>query len=206
MVNSTSQHIIVNAEKLFKQFGFKHVTMDIIAAECGISKKTLYENFDNKEKLVVETMTFLLKHNEESSNLIIENSKNAIEQMIGILHLMEKMNRGMNPVCILEMQKYFRQAYHVFEEYKENKVCCWIKENLKLGVEQELYRDDFDIDLMTRFRLESSFILFKTNLITNTNIDFVKANTQIFSNFMYGIATIKGHKLISKFLKNDEQN
>ena len=205
-MNAVTITIVENAERLFKQYGFKHVTMDIIASECGISKKTLYENFENKEKLVVETVGFLVKKNEHDSNHIIENSKNAIEQMIGILHLMEKMNRGMNPVCILEMQKYFRQAYHVFEEYKENKVCCWIKENLKLGVEQELYRDDFDIDLMTRFRLESSFILFKTNLISNTNIDFVKANTQIFSNFMYGIATIKGHKLISKFLKNDEQN
>ncbi len=205
-MNSTAQHIIINAEKLFKQFGFKHVTMDTIAAECGISKKTLYENFENKENLVTETMTFLLQRNEESSNQIIQNSKNAIEQMIGILHLMEKMNSGMNPVCIIELQKYFRSAHQVMEEYKNNKVRNWIKDNLILGVEQELYRNDFDIDLMTRFRLESSFLLFKTNLIATTNIDFAKANTQIFSNFMYGIATIKGHKLISKFLKNDEQH
>lgn len=180
--------------------------MDIIASECGISKKTLYENFENKEKLVAETMSFLLKHNEESSSQIIKNSKNAIEQMIGILHLMEKMNSGMNPVCIIELQKYFKSAHQVMEEYKHNKVRNWIKNNLILGVEQELYRNDFDIDFMTQFRLESSFLLFKTNLISNTKIDFAKANTQIFSNFMYGIATIKGHKLISKFLKNDEQN
>ncbi len=205
-MNSTAQHIIINAEKLFKQFGFKHVTMDTIASECGISKKTLYENFDNKETLVVETVSFLLKKNEDDSNQIIQSSKNAIEQMIGILHLMEKMNRGMNPVCIMEMQKYFRSAHLVMEEYKENKVLFWIKENLKLGISQELYRNDFDIDLMTRFRLESSFLLFKINLIATTNIEFAKANTQIFSNFMYGIATIKGHKLISKFLKNDEQH
>ncbi|GBL36208.1 hypothetical protein EMGBS15_18030 [Filimonas sp.] len=174
--------------------------MDDIARKIGVSKKTLYELFKDKDELVLECIKYMLSDNQYQTEQIFSNSKNAIDQIVNILVIMEKMVRGMNPVCYLDLQRYYPSAAKYLNEHKESFMFQCISDNLKQGIEEGLYREDIDIDIMARFRMESALIVFQHDLFPQETYDIVKVNTQIFAHYMYGIASCKGHKLIDTYL------
>lgn len=194
------QDIIISAYNQFKQFGFKSVTMDDIARHTGVSKKTLYTLFEDKDELVLESVKYMLDTNQCETEDAFKNSKNAIEQIISILVIMEKMVRGMNLVCYVDLQRHYSEAYKYLQKHKESYLFQCISDNLRQGIAEGLYRDDIDIEIISRFRMESALIVFQNNVFPQEKYDIVKVNTQIFANYMYGVATLKGHKLISTYL------
>jgi len=181
--------------------GFKSVTMDHIARVAGISKKTLYELFEDKDELVLESVKFMLNDNQCQTEDAFKVSKNAVDQIISILMIMEKMVRGMNIVCYMDMQRYYPAAYRFLQQHKETYLFQCITDNLKQGIAEGFYRDDIDVNIIARFRMESAMMVFQSNVFPQENYDTLKVNTQIFAHYMYGLATNKGHKLITTNLK-----
>lgn len=194
------KEIIIAAFDQFRQYGFKSVTMDDLAKNIGISKKTLYELFKDKDELVLESLIYMLHDNQTKTEEAFKKSNNAIEQIIKILQLMENMLRGMNMVCYMDMQKYYPAAYKHLSKHKQDFLYHCISENLKQGIKEGLYRDDIDIEIMTRFRMESAMVVFQNNIFPQDKYDIIKVNNQIFANYIYGIASIKGHKLITQHI------
>ena len=189
------------AYRQFKQMGFKSVTMDDLSRSLGVSKKTLYELFRDKDELVLESVRFMLTENQTQTEAAFAQSKNAVEQIINILVLMERMVRGMNPVCYVDLQRYHPSAYQYLNQHKESFMYTCISSNLKQGIQEGLYREDLDIEVIARFRMESSLLVFQHNLFPQENYDIVHVNNQIFAHYMYGIASARGHKLITTYLK-----
>ncbi len=174
--------------------------MDDLARTIGVSKKTLYELFTDKDELVFESVKHMLLDNQAETEAAFAASTNAVEQIMKILQQMECLMRGMNMVCYMEMQKFYPSAYKYLQQHKQDFLYRCISENLKQGIREGLFRDDIDIEIITRFRMESALIVFQNNIFPQDKYDIVKVNLQIFSNYMYGIASIKGHQLISQYL------
>lgn len=195
------QDIIADAYNQFRLYGFKSVTMDDLARTIGISKKTLYELFKDKDELVLEAVKYMLNTNQCDTEEIFKNSNNAIEQIFGILGLMEKMVRGLNLICYMDMQRYYPASYKYLEEHKKNYLYKCIISNLQQGISEGYYREEIDLEIITRFRMESALLVFQNNLFPQDKYDIVKVNNEIFTNFIYGIVSIKGYKLISKYLQ-----
>jgi AcrR family transcriptional regulator len=195
------QEIIIAAFKQFKLLGFKSVTMDDIARKIGISKKTLYELFKDKDELVLECIKYMLNDNQVQTEKALKNSINAIDQAINILMIMEKMIRGMNPVCYLDLQRFYPSAAKYLNDHKDSFMFQCISDNLKQGIQEGFYREDIDIEIISRFRMESALIVFQHDLFPQETYDIVKVNTQIFAHYIYGIASSKGHKMIESYLK-----
>ncbi len=195
------QEIIIAAFKQFKLLGFKSVTMDDIARKIGISKKTLYELFKDKDELVLECIKYMLNDNQVQTEKALKNSINAIDQAINILMIMEKMIRGMNPVCYLDLQRFYPSAAKYLNDHKDSFMFQCISDNLKQGIQEGFYREDIDIEIISRFRMESALIVFQHDLFPQEIYDIVKVNTQIFAHYIYGIASSKGHKMIESYLK-----
>jgi len=195
------QEIITAAFKQFKLLGFKSVTMDDIARKIGISKKTLYELFKDKDELVLECIKYMLNDNQAQTEKALKNSINAIDQAINILMIMEKMIRGMNPVCYLDLQRFYPSAAKYLNDHKDSFMFQCISDNLKQGIQEGFYREDIDIEIISRFRMESALIVFQHDLFPQETYDIVKVNTQIFAHYIYGIASSKGHKMIESYLK-----
>lgn len=195
------QEIIIAAFKQFKLLGFKSVTMDDIVRKIGISKKTLYELFKDKDELVLECIKYMLNDNQAQTEKALKSSINAIDQAINILMIMEKMIRGMNPVCYLDLQRFYPSAAKYLNDHKESFMFQCISDNLKQGIEEGFYREDIDIEIISRFRMESALIVFQHDLFPQESYDIVKVNTQIFAHYIYGIASSKGHKMIESYLK-----
>jgi AcrR family transcriptional regulator len=195
------QEIIIAAFKQFKLLGFKSVTMDDIVRKIGISKKTLYELFKDKDELVLECIKFMLNDNQAQTEKALKNSINAIDQAINILIIMEKMIRGMNPVCYLDLQRFYPSAAKYLNDHKDSFMFQCISDNLNQGIQEGFYREDIDIEIISRFRMESALIVFQHDLFPQETYDIVKVNTQIFAHYIYGIASSKGHKMIESYLK-----
>lgn len=72
---------------------------------------------------------------------------------------------------------------------------------MQQGISEGYYREEIDLEIITRFRMESALLVFQNNLFPQDKYDIVKVNNEIFTNFIYGIVSIKGYKLISKYLQ-----
>lgn len=191
--------ILGAAIELFRQYGFKAITMDDVARRAGISKKTLYQHFANKNEVVNETVTWYKCKISEQCCAIMQDAENAIEAMVRIMGMFDNINRQMNPLAMFEMERYFPEAYKQFKDKLVEGDVQNIKSNMELGIEQGLYRADIDPDFMARYRMELSLMMYHPNLLINDKYDLQRVTRETSEHFLYGIMTPKGEKLYQKY-------
>ena len=191
---------ILNASiELFRQYGFKTITMDDIARGAGISKKTLYQVFSNKNEVVRETVVWYKGMISDHCCEAMEESANAIEAMVRIMGLFDQINRKTNPISMLELERFFPETFREFRESMLEKDVERVKENMERGIEEGLYRPEIDAEFMARYRMELSLIMYHSNLLVNDRLDLQFVGHEISEHFLYGIMTAKGEKLYQKY-------
>ncbi len=194
------EQILNIATAEFLHYGFKSVTVDDIARKCGISKKTLYERFKNKDELVTECVKYYNEAHWIDLEKNTAQSKNAVEELVGVFVHLGNMFKNMNPICLIDLQRYYKDAFQYMENFKQTKLIACIKDNLLRGIGEGLFRDEIDIETVAHFRLESVFMIMHTNILKKSSLGLVHVNKEIFELYMYGIASLKGHKLITNYL------
>lgn len=191
--------ILTSAVELFRQYGMKAITMDDIARRAGISKKTLYQHFANKNEVVNESVQWYKDQVCEMCTMQMADSENAIEAMVKMLAFMDNMNKEMNPMLLFELQRYFPEAFKTFREQLELRDVGMLRDNIQRGIEEGLFRPEINADLMARYRLESSLMILQPNLLVNNRNELISVALEIGEHFMYGIMTQKGVKLYHKY-------
>lgn len=143
--------IISRAKEMYMHFGVKSVTMEDIAHDLGMSKKTLYQYFSDKDELVKKAMQFHLNFEHEMVESIQSKNQNAIDTMLDLAdHLAENL-RSLNPSCIYDLQKYFPECWTMFKKHKQNFIYNLISDNIRQGVEEGYYNEDLNVDIIARF-------------------------------------------------------
>jgi AcrR family transcriptional regulator len=191
--------ILTTAIELFKNYGFKSITMDDIARSAGISKKTLYIHFANKDEVVKEAVGFYKSNMHCSCVSMLESSENAIEAMVRILAFFDNVFKQMNPMAMHELQRYYPIAYASFRNDIIQTDVALIKENILQGMREGIYRPSLNADLLAKFRLESSMMVLHPNLMVNDREDLLSVALEIGEFFMYGIMTPKGEELYLQY-------
>lgn len=198
--------ILNTALELFFRFGIKRVTMDDIAKELGMSKKTIYQFYSEKDDLVNKLSEVQTKYHEKQFTDIAIEAKDPIHEIILITQVMRKMMQNVNPIFFMDLQKYYPQAYKTFQSFKEQCAYQNIIDNIKKGIEIGVYRSDIDIEFVARYRLVQMDMLMFGNYFSFEKISFTQANELILDMFVRSISTLKGHKLINKYNKiKDEE-
>lgn len=192
-------NIIGKAKELFMTYGFKSVTVDDIAKASGISKKTLYENFTDKDDIVNKTLETIDCEMTNDEIAIVKQSANAIEEVIRLMGLFEQKFKSMNPNCIPDLQKYYPAC---FLQWEENRVEMEgrIKRNLKRGIKEGYYRKNINIDILAFVRVEEVMFVMM-NQGAAKRFSFYELHFQMMESFLYGISTLKGHELIEQQLQ-----
>ena len=193
------ERILVKANELFNRYGIRSVSMDDIAAQLGMSKKTLYQYYTDKDELVHAVFDVALTTNRNNCLDCTKKGDNAIHEIFLSFDIMEEMLKTMNPSLLFDMQKYHPSAYKKFEEFKGSFLYKIIKANLERGVKEELYRDDIDTDTLTRYRLYSVLLSFNPEVFPTIKTNPAYIEQQLIECFVYGLATPKGYKLIEKY-------
>ena len=194
------ERIQQKARELFMRYGFRSVTMDEIAGQTGISKKTLYQFFEDKDALVEAVMRSELDYMQTQCTKQMKEAENAIEEIFLDMDAMEVVMDAMNPQIVFDLEKFYPKTFEKFKKHKNNFLLDIIKKNLERGIEEEVYRNDFDVDIIARFRLESAFLIFNPELFPHIKYSLNKVSTEIYYHYLHGIATPKGKKLIDKYI------
>ncbi len=198
--------ILTASTELFTQYGFKTITMDDIARTAGISKKTLYLHFANKEEIVNETMVWHKKTMGESCAMLTQTAENAVELMVKMMAFFDSMHKTINPMALFELRRFYPEAYKIFRDMLEDTDVTMLRDNILQGIKEGLYRPEIDADLMARYKLETSLLVFQPNLMVNDRNSLISVSMEIGEHFMYGLVTPKGEQLYkeykSKYLKH----
>lgn len=195
------ERIQLKAEELFKRFGIRSVTMDEISNQLGISKKTLYQSYTDKEEIVQAVFTRIMDENKQSCLRDREKSENAIHEVFLAFDSVLEMFSELNPAILFDLHKYHPNVYVGFNAYKYEFLYNVIRENLQRGIREEIYRPELNIEIMTRYRIESSMLAFNTDIFPQSKKDLAGVEKEILEHFLYGIATAKGVKLVHKYIQ-----
>lgn len=193
------ERIRLKADELFRRYGIRSVTMDEIATQLGMSKKTIYQYYADKDQLVDAVAIDEINYSQECCLKDAAVSENAIEEIFRVMEFVEVMFRNMNPSMLHDLEKYHPGGYRKFLEHKNKFLFEMIKKNIERGIKEELYRPEIDTEIMARYRLESMMLVFNTSLFPSSKFNLVKLHKEILEHFLYGLATLKGYKLILKY-------
>jgi len=193
------ERIRQKADELFRRYGIRSVTMDEIATQLGMSKKTIYQYYTDKDQLVDAVAVDEIQFSQESCIKDAAVSSNAIEEIFRVMEFVEVMFRNMNPSMLYDLEKYHPGGYRKFLDHKNKFLYDMVRKNIERGIKEELYRPEIDIEIMSRYRLESMMLVFNTALFPSSKFNLVKLHKEILEHFLYGLATLKGYKLILKY-------
>jgi len=185
--------------ELFSQYGFKTITMDDIARRAGISKKTLYQHFANKQEVVQESVTWYKNNTTQSCEAVLCATENAVEAMVKMMAFFDNVYKRINPMAMFEMQRFFPEAYKTFRDLLMERDVAMMQENIALGIKEGHYREGLNAGLMARYRLETSLLILQPSLLVNDRTDLMSVALEVGEHFMYGIMTEKGVQLYLKY-------
>lgn len=195
----TKERILVKSNELFSRYGIRSVSMDDIAAQLGMSKKTLYQYYTDKDELVNAVFDIILNANKSQCLECVKKGENAIHEVFLSFDRVEEMLATMNPSVLFDMQKYHPSAFKKFNEFRNGFLYKLIKANLERGIKEEQYREDIDTDVLSRYRLHSIVLSFNSEVFPSNKTSLIYIEQQLMEVFLWGIATAKGRKLIQKY-------
>ena len=189
------------ADELYRRYGIKSVTMDEIASQLGVSKKTIYHSFSDKNELVDAVIVDMLDHNRQCCQSDREKSQNAIHEVYLAMEMLQVMFDNMNPSILFDIERNYPATFAKFKEYKYNYLFKMVKENIERGKKEELYRPEVNTDVVAKIRLETMLLPFDEELFPKHKFSLVTVQQQLIEYFLFGIASLKGYKLITKYQK-----
>ena len=198
-ITETGERIRQKAHDLFMQYGLRSVSMDDIATALGISKKTIYHSYADKDELVDEVVGAIIKYNQSCCEVDRQRSNDAIHEIFLAMEFMMEIFRSMNSSLLFDMQKYHPGAFQKFAMHKNDYLYTVIRENLQRGIKEELYRPEIKFDILARFRVESVTLPFSPDFHTKVKASLADIEEEVLLNFLFGVVSQKGYKLTLKY-------
>ncbi|MBE9488590.1 MAG: TetR/AcrR family transcriptional regulator [Bacteroidetes bacterium] len=198
--------IIERALYLFTEYGIKGTTMDNIAVEVGISKRTLYENFSDKKTLITECVKYIINmHMEMEEELKNQNLSVIDEIFFKFKHLDEKFFNLSK--LGLEIKRIFPDIFKEYAVPYHEKAHKNFTNWFKRGINEGLIIEYIDAELSIFMLNEAMYnLVFKKERITATNLSLIDSFKYVSVFFFRGIATDKGIKMIDEYIKNYMNN
>ncbi len=193
------ERIKTQATTLFMKYGVRSVSMDDIANELGMSKKTIYQFYSDKDELVDAVIEEEIQQSECCCENDRNGSENAIHELFLAMDMIVDMFRSMNPSLLHDIQKYHPSAWQKFHKHKNDYLYNIIRENLVRGIKEELFREDLNIDILARFRVEFMLLAFNPEFQARVKHSLVEIEEELIIHYLFGLVNAKGHKLILKY-------
>ncbi len=191
--------IIKGAGELFVRYGVRSVTMDDIAHHLGISKKTLYQHFADKDDIVTSAVNIHIRARCKEFENIKTKVKDVVEELVLISARLKESLRAASHSMLYDIQKYHQKAWESWKEYRNSYIRDSVLQNLKEGMEQGYYRDDLNPQIVATIRLELIQLGFNEDIFPREKFTVAEVQGQLLDHFTQGILTAKGKKLYDKY-------
>lgn len=181
------------------QYGVRSVSMDDVARELAVSKKTLYQFFENKDDLVTEVVRYHMEGEREIFVRIHEQAENAIQELYLLSCCMREHTFKVNPSLLYDLQKYHADAWEVFHLFKHEVIMRQITDNLERGMAEGYYREGLNVQVLSKLRMETVQLAFSDQVFPRAQFDLVEVQMQIYDHFVHGILSPKGKELYHQY-------
>jgi len=199
------EKLLKGAEELFMRYGLRSVSMDDIARHLGISKKTIYQHFSDKDEVVATVAKGHMLKQREQFEQIAKRSRNAVEELVQISLCIKETMKDINPSLLFDMQKYHQKAWSEWLAFKQKFVRENIIRSLRQGIEEGVFRDEIQLDIIATMRLEQVQMAFDNSVFPRHKFSVPEIQEQLFDHFIYGLFTDKGRKLYHKYKQQNPQ-
>lgn len=190
--------IIKGAETLFMKYGVRSISMDDIARHLSVSKKTLYQHFEDKEDIVTVACQSHIELMMSEFEKIRINAKDAIDELAKISTFLKRNSEELNPALLFDLQKYHPKAWSVWINHKHKFVHDSVVRNLKQGIAEGYFRPEIDLFVIAAMRLELVQLPFDDRVFPPSRFNLAEVQMQVFEHFVHGLLTDKGRKLYQK--------
>lgn len=194
--------IITKAADLFLKLGFKSVTMDDIAGEMCISKKTIYKYFCNKELLIQETTAMVHKAIHQTIDTIVAENHNAIEENFEIRKMFKEMFKTGGTSPAYQLKKHYPEIYETVMTREINECNTVFRQNIEKGIQQGLYRKEVPVDSYVDFYYT---LIFSINGSISSEKESSDQELQALEYHTRAMATTEGITELEKQLHNYHQ-
>ncbi len=198
MSEEIKSKILAGAEGLFLRYGFKSITMDDIARELGISKKTLYQFFEDKNMLVDETVSRHIDQEINACKEICQTIENPIEFMLTITDSFGDIKKQINQSILFDLKKYFKPTWDKLNKFRVEFIYNQVLENIKRGKAIGIYHADLEDELTARFYIHLVDFMMNPDNHTHPSYDFKKVHAEMMKYHLRAICTDKGQKVLNK--------
>ena len=197
------EEIIIKAANLYLNLGFKSVTMDDLANELGISKKTIYSHFPNKAKLVQASTLFILNTIDQGIEKIKEKELNAIVEMFEIKNFVMNHLKNEKSSPQFQLQKYYPQVYKSVQNHHFDTMQCSINDNLENGIKEGLYRENIPLEFIGKIYFLCVSAIKGSDLFPPEQFSIMEINEKYLEYHLRAIVTEKGLKTLKEFLPTE---
>jgi len=195
MINE-SNLIIEKARELYYKYGIKSITMDDVAREMGISKKTLYQEVKNKTELVGKVIDFEIKKRTGEFNELDKSKLNAIEELFEVNRQINNVLEKHNPSMHYDLRKYYPDIFKRLHDSKQNRMLESLIKNLEKGKKEGLYRKEIDSEIIARLQVARAENVTENSCVPIKDYISRKFFSEIFIYHIRGIANSKGIKFL----------
>jgi len=195
----TGEKILHKAFELFKRFGVRSVTMDEIAVQCGVSKKTVYQFFEDKDTLVEKIIETVISRSREYCSTQTIQAEDALQEIFLSMKMTQQMVEGVNQAVVNDLRKYHNSAYVKIEDYKHQFLHSFFKQNIERGIGEGIYRSDIKVDIITSFYLNSVMLAYENDIFSKSRYTLLDIDYEISTFLMNGLVNAKGLKLLEKY-------
>lgn len=185
------------------QYGIRNVSLDDISSDLGISKKTIYAHFENKADLVNKVVTLHLQKEEEICERVFAPEANAIEELMEIGNYIRGQLDRLNPVALLELQKFFPEAWDKMEKHRSEFVFQKLLTNIEKGKKQGYYRQDVPARLSVMFYMNGIEHLLQRISISRHSSEISLEYTEFLKYHIFGISSTQGTAFLTELLSKN---
>ncbi|WP_020596765.1 TetR/AcrR family transcriptional regulator [Spirosoma panaciterrae] len=194
------QRILAEAERLFWRYGIRSVTMEDIAKQLGISKKTIYQHFTDKEQILSEVIQDKFGRDHKAMACVAVEAENPVAEIMHVLAMIQKNADQVSPNLLIDMKRHYPQAFALFKQYKEGEVLRSILENIQKGIEQGLYRADLNPGILARLRVEQIELAFNNDIFPSDQYTMQQIQYELMHHFIRGMLTEQGFTIYNQYV------
>ena len=199
-MNKELENILEKVAELYNKYGIKSITMDDVAKELGMSKKTLYRYVENKNDLVSKVLDYTLYHKNCSFKEISEKNLNAIEELLEVGIYIIKSIKDYNPSTQYDLKKYYPELYTNLNQIRKERMYNAILKNIQKGKKEGLFRMDMNDEIIAQIQVSRFLNMTSSDFFNPDDIFKPQYILELFIYHIRGIANQKGLQVFDKTL------
>ncbi len=203
MFTEQQEKWLKRVEEMFFKLGIKSLTMDDVARELGISKKTLYSFVESKDDLVSKVMDRHIAQQCKEDEALHAKSTDAVDEMVRIIKQIMADFGQMKPNVVHEMQKYHRDVWERINDFQHTYILNMVRQNIEWGRSEGLYRADFDLETVARFYIAGAMSIFDERYFPKPPYTFDVLFKEFIVNYLHSIVSERGLEILKEKLRTD---